>query len=80
MTNTTYRAVCLNRISMIWMIEGGSLAMPKMDGREISPGIFLIGEPTPVAGSSKLRCLADVGGALCLIELAIKFGDDTGRG
>lgn len=51
----------------------GEMQLPKMDGVEISPGIFLIGEPIPIEGSSKLRCLANVGGALCLVELAIKF-------
>lgn len=51
----------------------GEIKMPKMDGKEISPGIFLIGEPTPVAGTTKMLCLADVNGALCLVELAMKF-------
>jgi hypothetical protein len=44
-----------------------------MDGVEIRPGVRLIGEPSPVFGTDKLRCLANVCGALCLIELSIKF-------
>jgi hypothetical protein len=52
---------------------GGDLKMPKMDGTEISPGIWLIGEPSPIGGTDKLRCLAQVGNALCVVELAIKF-------
>lgn len=51
----------------------GEMKLSKMDGTEISPGIWLIGEPTPVAGSDKLRCLAQVGSAIALVELAIKF-------
>jgi hypothetical protein len=51
----------------------GILNLPKMDGVEIRPGIILIGEPTPDKGTNKLRCLANVYGALCVIELSIKF-------
>lgn len=47
--------------------------LPKMDGLEVSPGIFLIGEPVPIPETQLMRCLANVGGALCLIELKIKF-------
>jgi hypothetical protein len=52
----------------------GNMTLPKMDRKEVSPGIFLIGEPTPQPGSNKLRALANVGGALCVVELSIKFG------
>ena len=51
----------------------GELVLPKLDGKEISPGIFLIGEPSPVDGTDKLRCLADVGGQLALVELKLTF-------
>ena len=51
----------------------GEITLPKMDGAEIAPGIFLIGEPTPVPGTATLRCLANCYGMLCLIELGIKF-------
>lgn len=51
----------------------GTMTLPKMDGVEIRNGIVLIGEPSPVPGSSKLRCLANVYGSLCLVELSIKF-------
>ena len=54
----------------------GALTLPKMDGKEVSPGIFLIGEPTPVSGTDKLRSLANVNGCLCLIELALKFSQN----
>lgn len=55
-----------------------SINLPSMDGLEVSPGIWLVGEPTPIEGSNKLRCLANVGGALCLIELSLRFarGDE----
>jgi hypothetical protein len=53
----------------------GNMTLPKMDGKEVSPGIFLIGEPTPMPGSNKLRALADIHGALCVIELSLKFGE-----
>lgn len=51
----------------------GELQMPKMHGVEVSPGIYLIGEPTPLPGTNLLRCLADVNGMLGVVELALKF-------
>ncbi len=51
----------------------GMLQLPKMDGCEIKPGVVLIGEPSSVPGTDKLRCLANVLGTLCLIELKITF-------
>lgn len=50
-----------------------SLELPKMAGKEIQPGVVLIGEPTPVPGTDKLRALANVHGALCVVELRIRF-------
>jgi hypothetical protein len=55
-------------------MEIGPVELPKMDGMEVSPGIWLIGEPTPIPNTNLLRCLARVGNALCLIELSMKFG------
>ena len=52
----------------------GTLTLPDLDGYEVSPGIFLIGNPTPVPGTDKLRCLANVHGALGLVELRLRFG------
>jgi len=54
------------------MIEG-TMTLPKMDGMEIRPGVTLIGEPSPMPGTDKLRCLANVSGMLCVVELGIKF-------
>jgi len=54
------------------MIEG-TMNLPKMDGMEIRPGVTLIGEPSPEPGTDKLRCLANVDGMLCVVELSIKF-------
>jgi hypothetical protein len=54
------------------MIES-VMTLPKMDGMEVRPGITLIGEPAPMPGTDKLRCLANVAGMLCVIELSIKF-------
>lgn len=51
----------------------GSIVMGPLDGREIAPGVYLVGEPTPIPGSDKMRCLANVGGALCLVELRVRF-------
>jgi hypothetical protein len=54
--------------------------LPKMDGVEIHPGVKIIGEPAPVPGTDKLRCLANVLGSLCVVELRIKFREkDCGR-
>lgn len=56
-----------------------AVQLEKMDGKEFPGGmvaggkIVLIGEPTPIAGTDKLRCLANVNGALALVELSIKF-------
>lgn len=46
----------------------------RMDGFEIRPGIFLIGEPVPIPDTNKLRCLANVGGMLASVELVLTFG------
>jgi hypothetical protein len=54
----------------------GEMILPKIDGVEIRPGIVLIDEPKPVAGSDRLRCLANVYGALCVVELSIKFTEE----
>jgi hypothetical protein len=53
----------------------GKLILPKMDGVEITPGIYLIGEPTPRPDLSptSLVCLASVDGMLATIELKLKF-------
>jgi hypothetical protein len=51
----------------------GHVQLPKLDGVEVSPGVWLIGEPTPVPGTDKLRCLANVGNGLALVELRLRF-------
>lgn len=53
----------------------GYMTLPKMDGHEVRPGVVLIGEPSPIAGTDKLRCLANVMGMLAVVELSIKFGE-----
>ena len=53
----------------------GNLTLPKMNGKEISPGIFLIGEPKPRPdlGPNSLVCLANANGALVLVELTTRL-------
>ena len=51
----------------------GTLQLPKLDGYEVQRGVWLIGEPTPITGTDKMRCLAQVGDALGLVELRIRF-------
>jgi hypothetical protein len=51
----------------------GTLNIPKLDGVEVNPGIFCIGQPTPVPGTNLLRGLANVGGALCIVEFKLSF-------
>lgn len=53
----------------------GTINIPKMDGVEIRPGIWLIGEPTPRPdlGKTAMVCLANIEGMLGLVELSIKF-------
>jgi hypothetical protein len=51
----------------------GSVTVPKMDGVEIYPGVYLIGEPTPIPGTNLFHCLANAEGALCVLELRLRF-------
>lgn len=53
----------------------GKLILPECDGKEIRPGVFLIGEPTPRPdlGPRSLACLADVCGTLAVVELTIRL-------
>lgn len=55
----------------------GELLLPPVNGREIAPGIVLIGEPSPRPdlGPNRLACLADVDGTLCVVELSFAFRD-----
>ena len=57
------------------MMLTGKVELPKCDGKEICPGVRLIGEPTPRPdlGPNKMACLANVGGKLCLVELSLKL-------
>jgi hypothetical protein len=57
----------------------GEVTLPAMDGKEVAPGIWLLGEPTPVPGTDRLRCLANVGGALGLVELKLRFTDPAAK-
>lgn len=54
-------------------LGAGALTLNSLDGSEVCPGVTLIGQPTPVAGTDKMRCLANVGGALALVELRLRF-------
>ena len=51
----------------------GEVQIPKLDGKEVSPGVFIVGEPPRVPGTNKLIALAEVQGCLCKIELALRF-------
>jgi len=52
--------------------------LPSMAGREVSPGIFLVGEPTPIPGTNKLRAIANAFGVLVLVELSLTFHTKSG--
>lgn len=52
----------------------GELQLPKLEGIEIYPGIILMAEPTPIPGTNLFRCLANVYGALAIVELKLNFG------
>lgn len=54
-------------------LGAGALTLDSLDGYEVIPGVTLIAQPTPVVGTDKMRCLANVGGALGLVELRIRF-------
>lgn len=51
----------------------GHIIFRSLNGKNIAPGITLIGEPAPVPGTDKLRCLANVCGCLAIVELRLKF-------
>lgn len=53
----------------------GQLQIPKTHGKQVAPGVFLIGEPTPRPGlgDNSLACLADVHGMLCVVELSVRL-------
>lgn len=53
-----------------------ALQLPSFLNVEIKPGIFLLDEPVAITGTNKLRCLANVGGTLAVVELAIQFGEE----
>lgn len=55
----------------------GYVSLHDMDGMEITPGVFLIGNPTPRPdlGSNRMACLANVNGMLCTVELSIRLLD-----
>jgi hypothetical protein len=55
----------------------GTVNFSKCDGIEVRPGIRLIGEPTPIPGTDKMRCLANVSGMLAVVELSIKFPKES---
>lgn len=57
----------------------GTIELPQLRGVEVSPGVFLLGEPTPVEGTALMRCLADVGGALAVVELRVSFGRESNK-
>lgn len=66
-------AVAADQCSQLCIDMTGELTLPKLDGKEVSPGVWMIGEPTPVAGTDKLRGLAEVQGCLCTVELRLRF-------
>lgn len=47
--------------------------LESLDGKEIQPGVWIIGAPVPIRSTAKMRALARVGEALCVVELSIKF-------
>ena len=53
----------------------GEIRLPKTDGVEVKPGIFLIGDPAPRPdiGPTALVCLANIHGMMGLVELSLKF-------
>lgn len=51
----------------------GVIHLPNLDGVEIQPGVVVIGEVTPIPDTNLLRALANVAGALCVVELRVCF-------
>ena len=53
----------------------GRLDMPSMNGKEVAPEIYLIGEPVvrPDLGPNKMACLASTPYGLALVELSIRL-------
>jgi hypothetical protein len=49
----------------------GEIRLPEMDGYEIRPGVFIVGEPC-LHTSGMLRALANVYGQLAVVELSMR--------
>lgn len=49
-----------------------------LDGREVRPGIYLIGKPSFNQETGKWRILADAYGALCLVEVRLYWTEEGG--
>lgn len=50
-----------------------SAELPTMDGKEVCPGVIIIGEPTKIPGTNKMVTLAEFHGTVALIELVIQI-------
>ena len=68
-------ALCDCTLERMFDSPTGYVTMPNLDGMEIKPGVFLIGNgtPRPDLGPNKLACLANVDGMLCTVELSINL-------
>lgn len=51
--------------------------LDQLDGVEVRPGVNLIGNPAFHKESGKWRCLADVLGCLCIVELKVTVVGDS---
>ena len=48
-------------------------ALPKLDGFEISDGVFIVGEPIPIPNSNKMHAIVNLNGVLMRAELSLNF-------
>ncbi|HXN71485.1 MAG TPA: hypothetical protein VN861_02915 [Candidatus Acidoferrales bacterium] len=49
-----------------------------LDGKEIRPGVYLIGDPGWCEESGKWRCLVSIEGMLALAELSVRVVGQRG--
>jgi hypothetical protein len=64
---------------VLWPCPNPSLDGAYIDGQEIGPQVFAIGRLTWDSANKRWQCLADVGGALCMVEVKVRAQPESRR-
>jgi hypothetical protein len=65
---------------ILWPCPNPSLDGAYIDGQEIGPQVFAIGRLTWDSANKRWQCLADVGGALCMVEAKVRAQPESREG